>query len=144
MVKDGTEEKLGFQAQLDLKLRDCRPAKDRVDGDIGAKRNAQCGWIGIGISIRHVVADDSGAEFAVGFHLEISGIGDGANKLDGLERIGVIKLILVGVDNVRVGCGDDPSVKGQVTGGNGGASVVETIKGDRTNRAGTQVKGDSG
>jgi hypothetical protein len=61
-----------------------------------------------------VVADNS-SEFAMGFLVEFSAgslIAPTAELEDGLERIGVVKLL------VRV------MLEGQVTGGNGGAGVI--------------------
>jgi hypothetical protein len=142
MVENGAEERAGRnQAQRDLKIGDCRPAKDRIDGDVGAKRDTQSGWAGIGVGIRHVVADDS-SEFAVCLLIEIGGVADGADKLDGLEWVSIVELF-VGMDNLGV-CGDDPSVECQVTSGHGGASVVQTIEGDGASSGSSQVECDGG
>jgi hypothetical protein len=89
-----------------------------------------------------VVADDS-SEFAVCFLIEIGGIADGTDKLDGLEGVGVVEL-LVGMDNRRVLGGDDPSVEGQIPSSHGGASIVQTIEGNGAGSGGPQVEGDGG
>ena len=108
MVENGAEERAGRnQAQRDLKIDDCRPAKDRIDGDVGAKRDTQSGWAGIGVGIRHVVADD-GSEFAVCLLIEIGGVADGADEPDGFEWVGIVEFF-VGMDKLGV-CGDYPSV----------------------------------
>jgi hypothetical protein len=65
----------------------------------------------------------------MGFLVEFSGIFDcSTDEFDGLEWIGAIKLLVLGVDNVREGC-DDPLMEGQVTtGGNGGQVPYRQIR----------------
>jgi hypothetical protein len=60
-------------------------------------------------AMQRAVVLDSG-EFAVCFLVELCGVTDGADKPDGFEWVGVVKLF-VGMDNLGVG-GDDPAVEG--------------------------------
>jgi hypothetical protein len=88
-----------------------------------------------------VVADDS-SEFAVCLLIEIGGVADGADKLDGFEWVGVVELF-IGMDNLGVG-GDDPLVECQIPSGHGGACVIQTIEGDGASSGGSQVECDGG
>ena len=67
-------------------------------------------------------------------------VADGADQLDGFERVGVVKLF-IRMYQLGIG-GDDPSVEGEVPSGHGGAGVVEAIEADGASCGSSQVDGD--
>jgi hypothetical protein len=141
LVESGAEERPGGETQLNTKVLDGGPTEDGVDGHVGTEGDTEDGGGGGWVRVRHVIADHS-SKVTVGGVTEGGGVFNDADKLNSLERVGIVKL-LVRMDNAGIG-GDHPLVKEQVARADGSAGIVKADEGHRDSRAGPEEEGDGG